>query len=245
LAIRGRPTPPLSQHRGPPELEEIRTATRNLGGGHTVSVVASRQGRVVGYCSDPCLLLANFLDDVLRRGDLDDLYPGLREKLEVIAAEARGYSQGAKSATRDVERVADSLEEQLVAIRRQYIAPKNVANIIQDHHTIPWDNKSFNHRSHPLVKQAGTNLRKHPTNLKPLKGHIRRHRTSYHRRRAPQDWHSTLGTSISSQTGVAPTGTVRQRRGQWSTTCRCRPPQPAQCSDSRGGSIRTTTSPRS
>jgi len=76
------------------------------------------------------------------------------------------------------------------------VAPKNVADVIQGHHGIPWNNKTFNHQAHPLVKQAGTNLKKHPTNLRPLKGHIGRHSPSYHqeiRRRMDEGFKRVAG----------------------------------------------------
>ncbi|QDU51624.1 hypothetical protein [Gimesia panareensis] len=53
---------------------------------------------------------------------------------------------------------------------------KNVADVIQDHHGIPWDNKTWNHQQHPLVKQAGNpSLKKLPENLKPVQGRTVHH----------------------------------------------------------------------
>lgn len=59
-------------------------------------------------------------------------------------------------------------------------AEGKVADVVQDHHAIPWNHKTFNHQAHPLVKQAEANLKSLSTNIKPLKGHIGRHSSSYH-----------------------------------------------------------------
>jgi hypothetical protein len=76
-------------------------------------------------------------------------------------------------------------------------ALSKVADVVQDHHGIPWDNKTWNHQKHPLVKQAGDpNLEKHPQNRKALQGHAGRHSTTYHqeiRRRMDEAYKKVAG----------------------------------------------------
>ena len=56
-----------------------------------------------------------------------------------------------------------------------------VDDVVQDHHAIPWSNKTYKHQKHPLVKLAGNpKLKTMPENLKPVQGHAGRHSTSYH-----------------------------------------------------------------
>lgn len=51
----------------------------------------------------------------------------------------------------------------------------------QDHHAIPWDNKTWKHQDHPLVKEAGNpNLKTLGENLRALEGHAGRHSPAYH-----------------------------------------------------------------
>lgn len=51
---------------------------------------------------------------------------------------------------------------------------------IQKHHKISWDNKTYNHHNHLLVKQAQARLRSDPTNIMDLGNHAGRHSKEYH-----------------------------------------------------------------
>jgi hypothetical protein len=50
----------------------------------------------------------------------------------------------------------------------------------QEHHLIPWSNRTWNHQGHPLVRQAGLNLRTAEGNTVPMANHAGRHSTGYH-----------------------------------------------------------------
>jgi RHS repeat-associated protein len=50
----------------------------------------------------------------------------------------------------------------------------------QGHHKVPYNNKSWNHENHPLVKQAKVNLKDYNKNLMDLINHGGRHTDAYH-----------------------------------------------------------------
>ncbi|MGI2028643.1 RHS repeat-associated core domain-containing protein [Endozoicomonas acroporae] len=53
--------------------------------------------------------------------------------------------------------------------------------LLQNHHAIPYQNGTFNHQNHPLVRQAGVNLRTNPYNQFMLGNHSGPHSQQYHR----------------------------------------------------------------
>jgi Protein of unknown function (DUF1557). len=67
----------------------------------------------------------------------------------------------------------------------------------QDHHGIPWNNGTWKHQDHPLVRQAGNpNLKNMKENLRALEGHAGRHSASYHqeiRRRMDEAYKRVAG----------------------------------------------------
>ena len=52
---------------------------------------------------------------------------------------------------------------------------------IQIHHKVPWNNKTFNHQNHPLVKQSGMKLKTSLDNQMRLGNHAGRHSSDYHK----------------------------------------------------------------
>ena len=52
---------------------------------------------------------------------------------------------------------------------------------IQNHHAIPYDNSTFDFQNHPLVQQAGVNLKTDPRNQFNLANHVGRHTNNYNR----------------------------------------------------------------
>ena len=57
---------------------------------------------------------------------------------------------------------------------------KSVSSGIQDHHAIPWNNKTYNHQNNPLVKLAKVDLQTFGKNLRAVEGHAGRHSATYH-----------------------------------------------------------------
>jgi hypothetical protein len=54
---------------------------------------------------------------------------------------------------------------QVIEAREKY------ATQAQDHHAIPWENSTYNHQQHPLVEQAGVNLKTYEPNIQAVVGH--------------------------------------------------------------------------
>jgi hypothetical protein len=50
----------------------------------------------------------------------------------------------------------------------------------EDHHKVPYGNKTFDHQNHPLVKKAGVDLKEYPENRMILENHSGRHSNAYH-----------------------------------------------------------------
>lgn len=57
--------------------------------------------------------------------------------------------------------------------------PLDINQPIQDHHPIPWDNKTYNHSNHKLVKAACMDLRTQQKLIR-LKNHAGPHTKTYH-----------------------------------------------------------------
>jgi hypothetical protein len=116
----------------------------------------------------------------LWRGDLLGAFLGLLAALPVV-----GTGVGVVRKSRVVARAGEPVGGVLHATDAAsdaHRAAGNVANIVQGHHAIPWNNKTWNHQNHPLVKQAcNSRLDKMPGNVRPVEGHIGRHSDSYHR----------------------------------------------------------------
>jgi hypothetical protein len=79
---------------------------------------------------------------------------------------------------------------------KRHLARVKSAFSIQDHHAIPWDNSTFRHGNHALVKAAGVDLKTHGRNIGPLGGHLGPHSSAYHRsiqRRLQTAWTRARG----------------------------------------------------
>lgn len=78
--------------------------------------------------------------------------------------------------------LSDGQRRALKKLEKKYGAPATrVDPVTQDHHAVPWNNKTYKHQNHPLVKQAGNpDLETMEENLRALEGHSGRHSKAYH-----------------------------------------------------------------
>jgi hypothetical protein len=59
-------------------------------------------------------------------------------------------------------------------------ATSDSRHVIQRHHMIPWDNSTYNHGNHPLVRQSGLNIKTYKNNMIDLANHAGPHTAKYH-----------------------------------------------------------------
>jgi hypothetical protein len=63
---------------------------------------------------------------------------------------------------------------------QEHLSRVRASQKIQNHHLIPWENRTYPHASHRLVRQAGVDLRTYRPNIRPLAGHSGPHAAKYH-----------------------------------------------------------------
>jgi hypothetical protein len=78
--------------------------------------------------------------------------------------------------------------------------PTQPVGKVQNHHLVPYNNKTYNHQNHPLVKEAGANLKTDPRNQVPLANHAGPHSQSYH-----SDVNKILNEEYAKAAGKGPT----------------------------------------
>ncbi len=71
---------------------------------------------------------------------------------------------------------------------------------LQNHHSVPWQNSTYNHQQHPLVQLSGINLRTSPHNQFMLGNHAGPHSANYHR--IVQRLLNTNGNGVQTQQGA-------------------------------------------
>jgi hypothetical protein len=82
-----------------------------------------------------------------------------------------------------INRRTSSANNSLVKVQRngRHVWVREHPDSVEIHHIIPFENSTYNHQNHKLVKLANVDIKSHAANLVKVKGHKGPHSDSYHK----------------------------------------------------------------